>query len=329
MIAVGYGVVTAYLATLLAAAWAALRLGRQVSRSRAAAVFVFLWGLLASLSIVLLVAAALSGAGWSLPGGIHLHPTEFHVHYGAAEETLFVICHHIPYVGLTLPSAIVLVPLLSFGIPIASFAVNQTCLHSLHRRLLRHRDPALTVWLRDRMAALEARPGWEVLVVDSPRREALSYALVSPQRRPLRMAKDVVVVTKGLCRFLPEDELLAAVAHECAHLDARDNRYLAFFRTLGAIVFFDPVVLFLSRSLCREAEHHADARAARVTGNPLALARALLRLYLADREGPGAKGAALDGAHGAERVRRLVALAGEMAQGAPAARPEPPSRRGT
>jgi Zn-dependent protease with chaperone function len=315
MIAVGYGVAALYGVALGVAAWGAVRLSRQVSRSRAATIFVFLWGVLASLSVIIVLAGAVSGAGWGVPEEIHLHETEAHLHYaGIAHEASLVVCHHLTYLGLTLPPQTVFVPFLAVGVPLASFLVNQGYMRRVHRRLAARRDVALSERLRGRMASLWPGRHWEILVIDGSGREALSYALLRPRRRPLRFAQDVVVVTKGLAALLREEELVASLAHEYAHLEANDHRYLTFFKTLCAIVFFDPAVLLLSHKLCREAEFRADAEAARVTRNPMALARALLKLYVVG-DGAGTGGDAAPGlgkAYVVERIRRLLAMAREM-----------------
>jgi Zn-dependent protease with chaperone function len=321
MITVGYGIAALYLGAMVASALGALLLGRQVQRSRSAVLFIFLWGPLVSLSIIILLNGIIHGlTRWpGIPYLVHLHETEFHLHnnFPLMEEPL-TICHHIAYLSLQLPPHTYFLPLLALGIPVASFAANQAYVSWVHARLSAIKDEALSSQLRGRMSAFWPGRSWDVMVVEGSTVEALSYALLRPALRPFRLARDVVVVTKGLYRLLEEEEVIASLAHEFAHLESNDNRYLTFFKTLCGFVFFDPAVVLMSQRLCREAEFRADYEAARVTQKPLALARALLKVYM----GPGQRYDAREPAPPSrsllvERIERLLTLAGEMGEPGP------------
>ncbi|HSM83451.1 MAG TPA: M48 family metalloprotease [Nodosilinea sp.] len=118
-----------------------------------------------------------------------------------------------------------------------------------------------------------------------------------------------IALTKGIIDLLPADELDAVIAHELTHVRNRDTltqavagtlagslTYLGRILTLGALYF--PVarvgrrgnnplaILFLlvvgplaagliRMAISRTREYAADAGAAEITGNPLALVRAL------------------------------------------------------
>lgn len=118
-----------------------------------------------------------------------------------------------------------------------------------------------------------------------------------------------IALTKGILDLLPADELDAVIAHELTHVRNRDTltqavagtlagslTYLGRILTLGALYF--PVarvgrrgnnplaILFLlvvgpmaagliRMAISRTREYAADAGAAEITGNPLALVRAL------------------------------------------------------
>ncbi len=118
-----------------------------------------------------------------------------------------------------------------------------------------------------------------------------------------------IALTKGILDLLPDDELDAVIAHELTHVRNRDTltqavagtlagslTYLGRILTLGALYF--PVarvgrrgnnpfaILFLlvvgplaagliRMAISRTREYAADAGAAEITGNPLALVRAL------------------------------------------------------
>jgi heat shock protein HtpX len=116
-----------------------------------------------------------------------------------------------------------------------------------------------------------------------------------------------VVVTRGLLNLLPDDELEGVIAHELAHIKNKDMlvmtvastmaavlTYLAMFARLSlfirgggrnslymiliaiAVSITVPIAAMLVRmSVSRSREYLADESGAKITNNPLALARAL------------------------------------------------------
>lgn len=129
-----------------------------------------------------------------------------------------------------------------------------------------------------------------------------------------------VAVTQGIVNLLPADELEAVLAHELSHVKHRDTLTQAVAATIaGAISFLaqllqyslwfggnsrqrqgegNPLGMLLAiflaplaatviqMSISRTREFEADAGAARLTGNPRALARALQRLEAGARQIP-------------------------------------------
>ncbi|MGL5133965.1 MAG: M48 family metalloprotease [Planktothrix sp.] len=128
-----------------------------------------------------------------------------------------------------------------------------------------------------------------------------------------------IAVTEGIIKLLPEDELEAVIAHELSHVQNRDTLTQAVAATIaGAIsglaqfasysMWFggsrnrngggNPIGLLLTiilapmaatviqLAISRTREFSADARAAKLTGNPKALARALQRLDATARQIP-------------------------------------------
>ncbi len=318
MITIGYGIALIYLAALSVSAFGSFMLGRQVYRSRSAAIFFFLWGTLASLAVIVLLTGIVHGfwAGSGLPYILHIHAAEFHLHNSfPLEDASLTLCNHIAYMSLQLPPHTYLLPMLAIGIPLASFLTNQAYMSRVHRKLSHFKDDELSSRLQRKMSAFWPGRSWELMVVEGAGMEALSYSLLRPSLRPRRLARDVVVVTKGLYRRLSEQEIIASLAHEVAHLEVKDHRYLTFFKTLCGIVFFDPAVVLLSRKLCKEAEFRADYEAARTTRKPLALAKALLKVYLgqgSSAEVWATSGVGLTRAFLVERIERLLAMAREM-----------------
>ncbi|OLP18776.1 protease HtpX [Leptolyngbya sp. 'hensonii'] len=128
-----------------------------------------------------------------------------------------------------------------------------------------------------------------------------------------------VAVTEGILQILPEDELEAVLAHELSHIYHRDTLTQAVAATVaGAISFLAQIASYslwfgggrqddrnanpfgilltvmlapvaatiLQLGLSRTREFAADAGAARLTGNPRALARALQRMENQSRQQP-------------------------------------------
>jgi heat shock protein HtpX len=127
-----------------------------------------------------------------------------------------------------------------------------------------------------------------------------------------------VAVTQGIVNLLPADELEAVIAHELTHIKNRDTLTQAVAATVaGAISYLAQVMQFgmmfggsrdrqggnplgalfaiilaplaasvIQMAISRTREFEADAGAARLTGNPRALAKALQRLEAGARQMP-------------------------------------------
>lgn len=150
------------------------------------------------------------------------------------------------------------------------------------------------------------------------------YIVPSPAANAFATGRDpehaAVAVTEGILNILPEDELEAVIAHELSHIYNRDTLTQAVAATIaGAISFLAQMVSYsmwfgggsrdedngsnplgllltiilapiaasvIQMGISRTREFSADAGAARLTGNPRALARALQRLESSARQMP-------------------------------------------
>lgn len=160
----------------------------------------------------------------------------------------------------------------------------------------------------ERLASRAGLPMPAVYIVPSPAANAFATG-----RDPEHAA---VAVTEGILNILPADELEAVIAHELSHIYNRDTLTQAVAATIaGGISFLaqmtfwfggasrddnspNPVGMLLTfflapvaasviqMSISRTREFSADAGAARLTGNPRALARALQRLESSARQMP-------------------------------------------
>lgn len=128
-----------------------------------------------------------------------------------------------------------------------------------------------------------------------------------------------VAVTQGIVQMLPSDELEGVIAHELSHIKHRDTLTQAVAATIGGAISYlaqmlqfglmfggsrnrdgggNPIGMLLAivlaplaatviqMTISRTREFEADAGAARLTGNPRALAKALQRLEASARQMP-------------------------------------------
>lgn len=143
--------------------------------------------------------------------------------------------------------------------------------HSL-RQTLRLRATGLP--LRDwqaRTRALARSFGIEraVLVVESP---AVLAPLLVGVLRPM------VMLPLGLATHMPTASLEAVIAHELAHVRRHDVLARAFVRAVEILLFFHPVVWWLSSQLAHAREEACDDEVVDRLADPMTYARALTDL---------------------------------------------------
>ena len=222
------------------------------------------------------------------------------------------------------------------------------------------------------LSAMRARPvsEWEypqlyrlVRELSTMARTPVPQLYVSPAPQPNAFAtgrsrrRAAICCTEGILAILDVDELRAVLAHELSHIHNRDIlvssvaagmatviTFLASFawllpfgrgrvlKLLLMMVLGPVAALVIQLAIARTREYQADAAAASLTGDPLALARALRKIELGTTARPLAATGSLAAAGHlmivgpfrstglgrlfsthpmvAERVRRLEALAG-------------------
>lgn len=139
------------------------------------------------------------------------------------------------------------------------------------------------------------------------------YTIPTPAANALATGRDpehaAIAFTEGILNLLSDDELEAVIAHELSHIQNRDTLTQAVAATLaGAISLLaivgggrsnrNPVGLILTAifasiaatviklAISRTREFSADTSAAKLTGNPRAIANALQRLESSARQIP-------------------------------------------
>ncbi|WP_159107360.1 M56 family metallopeptidase [Azospirillum sp. B506] len=119
--------------------------------------------------------------------------------------------------------------------------------------------------------------------------------------------RPVVLVPAGLLARMPPDLLEAVLAHELAHIRRFDYLVNLLQTVIEVLLFFHPIVWWLSRRIRVERERIADDIAGRLIGSPRRLANALDRLSrlqqvpASDWIAQPARGGDL-----VDRIRRLV-----------------------
>lgn len=253
---------------------------------RLAATFLALWALLATTTLIFV----LSNGGWTAILSLLQSPDRlFQARWGLlwAEGA----------VG-------------AFVVFFVAFSLNQL----VGRGLLAHLRPRDVPW-PGRLPRPSERTTLGAFRSEAP--EAFSFTLLEsggPGRwRPRR--REVILLSQGLLDRLSEEEREAAVAHELGHIGGLDGRYLTFFRTLARLMRWDPVLALVAHTLTRSEEYRADDAAVRLTGRPLALARALYKVSTAagnpstGRVGFLGGSSDRDRSETVRRIQRLLALA--------------------
>jgi Zn-dependent protease with chaperone function len=87
-----------------------------------------------------------------------------------------------------------------------------------------------------------------------------------------------IYLAERLLTVLSEEEALVVVCHELAHAQRRDNLWNASVRVLRDVLWFLPGAHLAWQAMIASQDEACDARAAVMTGKPLVLARALVRV---------------------------------------------------
>ncbi|MEK7849081.1 MAG: M56 family metallopeptidase, partial [Chloroflexota bacterium] len=116
-----------------------------------------------------------------------------------------------------------------------------------------------------------------------PASHTLPAIIIADQELPLAYARGLalpcLVLSPPLLRILDDRELAAVLAHELAHLRRRDNWSGWALLALRSVQFFNPVALLVFRHILYDTERVCDDEAAAATGDALALASGLLKVW--------------------------------------------------
>ncbi len=134
-----------------------------------------------------------------------------------------------------------------------------------------------------------------------------------------------ILLSEDLIDRLDHQELEAILAHEIAHIEAKDVPMVFAAGLLRDVVAWNPLAHFAYRRLVADREFEADRRAAAITGKPLAVASGLLKLCELMRGGRRhhyreAVAALRPGGRITKRVSNLIAMADGVESFNPAGR---------
>jgi Zn-dependent protease with chaperone function len=87
-----------------------------------------------------------------------------------------------------------------------------------------------------------------------------------------------ILISEALIADLEPDETEAILAHEIAHLAAKDVQMVAIAGTLRDLVAWNPLAHIAYRRFASNREYEADSRAAALVGSPLSVASSLLKM---------------------------------------------------
>jgi len=258
---------------------------------RLSAAFFALWALLATTTLVYVVARG----GGSAIAALLAHP-----------DLLFAPAAAPFWAAGALGAGLVLT---------IGFILNQL----VGRAILRTLAPRPLVWPR-RLPRPATPTRLERFASERP--EAFSFTLLVRPRGPAGPIRrqEVILVSDALLGLLTTEEREAVIAHELGHLHALDSRYLTFLRTCARLLRWDPVVALIARSVTRHEELRADRVAVELTGRPRALVSALQKVAGCAPALPGPTALGFLGAsrwrrpaHTEDRIRRLLERSGDPA----------------
>jgi heat shock protein HtpX len=208
------------------------------------------------------------------------------------------------YILLRLDVSVLVIGLVAAGLLLLQyFYSDQLILMSVGAREVSEQEYPELHAIVERLAQMVNIPKPKVAIIDTPVPNALATG-----RNPKHA---VVAVTRGILQILDSRELEAVIAHELSHVLHRDTRVMtmaSFFATIASFITqwgmwfgigFDErdrrdgngfaIVLLVSvlvwlisfvliRTLSRYREYAADRGSAIITGEPMALASALIKV---------------------------------------------------
>ncbi|MCB0547437.1 MAG: M48 family metalloprotease [Phaeodactylibacter sp.] len=135
-----------------------------------------------------------------------------------------------------------------------------------HLRHYRCRQPE-RIWL-EKLAKIKEKMG---ILREVELRE--TYRIHGPM--VVGVLKQVILLPAGLLSGLPPEQVEAVLAHELAHVRRNDYLINLFVSLVEILLFFNPMMWWISKKIRAEREHACDDLAVEMTGDTLSLVRSL------------------------------------------------------
>ncbi|MCL5291530.1 MAG: M56 family metallopeptidase [Actinobacteria bacterium] len=100
------------------------------------------------------------------------------------------------------------------------------------------------------------------------------------------LLRSVIHISRGLVDAVGDSQLKGIMAHEYAHVKRRDNVAIFAALVLRDFLFVFPLSHLLFAVFMRQKEHAADDLAAELTGDPVGIAEAIVKVARLKSEGP-------------------------------------------
>ena len=166
--------------------------------------------------------------------------------------------------------------ILVFGVAVSSFMLVRRAAGAIAvRRLVRRCEPLPDV-MRGRLAKEIEYLSEQAGLKKAP--EVLLLPPGSPGAFAVGTRRSRILISRDLLTALDSAELEAILAHEIAHIEARDTQVMVAAGFLRDLVAWNPVAHMSYRKLMTDRELEADRRAASLTGKPLAVASSLVKV---------------------------------------------------
>jgi Zn-dependent protease with chaperone function len=237
-------------------------------------------GILLSLPLALPLVVAIAFHNAVLPEVAVLRPALPSLLDGAGKDVFDMFWFSSEPNGILVPYALWGSPgpwLVLFGLGVTSFMLLRRLIGTLALKRIVHRSTSIEAtefaWVLDIAARLVRRTSIARVPTILIPPSGVSGAFVAMARPPK------ILLSRDLLRSLSPEEVEGVLAHEIAHLEARDIPVVMASGLMRDVVAWNPLAHVALRRLLRDREYEADRRAADLTGRPLAVASSLLKVY--------------------------------------------------
>lgn len=166
--------------------------------------------------------------------------------------------------------------ILVVGVAVSSFMLLRRVVGAIAVRRLVSRCTPLPPLIRNRVALMVERLALDAGLKKAP--EVMLLPAGTPGAFAAGSRRSRVLLAPELLVELDSSELEAILAHEIAHLEARDCQVMVGAGFLRDLVAWNPIAHLSYHHLMNDRELEADRRAASLTGQPLAVASSLLKV---------------------------------------------------